>query len=625
MNSFRQTAPAPLTPIPFAVPSPTETALPNGLKIVLLPDNRLPLVSVRLAFLSGDADEPRDRNGATSALTAMLNEGTQTRSSKQLAEEIERLGASISASSGADHTLIGASALSLYRADVLRLLAEMILSPTFPENELALYRQNSIENIKFQRSQPSFLANEQMARILYGEHPYSIVSPSVADLENITREKLIELHRRIFVPNNAIMFVVGDFQIDELTAEIEDLFGEWQAGEVSRADHPPLPVREKITLTMVDRPGSAQSNIIIGNLAIERANPDYFPVLVMNQVLGAGASSRLFMNLREAKGYTYGAYSRLNTRRNAGDFESTAEVRTAVTGDALKEFFFELNLIRDQKVTDEELQDAKNFLAGVFPIRAETQEGLTNLIVSQKLYDLPADYLETYRDKINAVTVEEIARAAEKYVLPHLSAMVIVGDVGEILPQIAGYSDAVEIFDTEGNAKNMEDYTEQNANETADAGGDWELILNFQGQQLPISLSLEQNGETVSGTIESMLGTGEINDGKIAGNKLSAVAAIEFQGQKLDLNISGIVSGDSLNGTINTPVLPVPVEFAGTRKKDGVTVTQKKKAEKAEKTSRAIAAGFPPNLIFFLPRRSAFIRGQIIHQTLLEITYFQLE
>ena len=565
-ESFRQNAPAPLTSIPFNVPSPFETELANGLKIVLLPDNRLPLVSLRLAFLSGDADEGREQTGLTSALTAMISEGTMNRSSRQLAEEIERLGAAISASSGADHTIVGASALSLYRPDVLRLLAEMILQPTFPENELSLYKQNTVENLKYQRSQASFLANEQMARILYGEHPYSIVSPSVTDVEKFTRENLQNLHRRIFVPNNAILFVVGDFEREELIGEIEDLFGDWKAGEINRGEFSAPGAREKTTLTIVDRPGSAQTNIVLGNLAIERANPDYFPVLVMNQVLGAGASSRLFMNLREEKGYTYGAYSRLNTRKTAGDFESTAEVRSTVTGDSLREFFYELNRIRDEKVSDEELTDAKNFLTGVFPIRAETQEGLTNLIVSQKLYDLPADYLETYREQINRVTAEDIARAAEKYVLPEQIAVVVVGDAGDILPQIKEFTETVEIFDAEGNIKNMEEYTTPNTGETADVSGDWDLTISFQGQNLPVSLNLGQDGEIVTGSMESMLGTGEISSGKIEGDKLNAVAAIEFQGQKLDLNLSGKVSGDSISGTINTPMIPMPIEFSGSRK-----------------------------------------------------------
>ncbi len=211
------------------------------------------------------------------------------------------------------------------------------------------------------------------------------------------------------------------------------------------------PVRDSRSLTIVDRKGSAQSNIVLTHLGVKRTDPDYFPLIVMNQVLGAGASSRVFMNLREEKGYTYGAYTRLGSKKLAGDFEATAEVRTAVTGDSLKEFFYELERIRDDKVGDEELADAKNFLTGVFPIRAETQEGLTNLIVNQHLYCLPENYLQTYRENVDAVTVDDVQRIAIKHVRPDEMAIVIVGDAGEVLTQAKEYAETVEIFDTDGN------------------------------------------------------------------------------------------------------------------------------------------------------------------------------
>ena len=564
-EEFRKTAPEPLEPIAFDISKPFETKLSNGLKIVIFENNRLPLVSFRLAFFSGDADEPKDATGITSALASMLNEGTRNYTSKQSAEEIERLGANISASSSSDFTIIAASGLSLYTADIFRLFSELILLPVFPESELNLYKQNTIESLKFQRSQPDFLANEQMARILYGEHPYSIVSPKPADVEKLTRSQLEEFHHQKFIPNNAILIVVGDVNKDEFLKEIENHFGKWQTGITSENENPALPERKNRTLTIVDRPGSAQSNIVLGNIAIKRTNPDYFPVILMNQVLGAGASSRIFMNLREEKGYTYGAYSRVDTKKLSGEFEATAEVRTSVTGDSLKEFFYELNRIRDEKVSEQELQDAKNFLAGVFPIRAETLEGLTSLIVSQKLYDLPEDYLQTYRENVNAVTVEDVSRVAKKYIHPNEIAIVIVGDGEDVLQQAKSYADEIEIFDTEGNVKNMEDYGKETTSETAEISGKWSLTLDFQGQQFPVTLSLEQDGENVSGNIESMLGAGEISDGKISGNKFSAVASTDFQGQQLELNLTGKIDGDSMNGTVNTQMIPVPIEFSGTR------------------------------------------------------------
>ncbi|MCD9187424.1 MAG: insulinase family protein [Pyrinomonadaceae bacterium] len=565
MNDFRKTAPAPLAPIPFNLPKPFETELENGLKVVIIEDKRFPLVSLRLAFFKGDANEPKDAVGLNSSVTSMLSEGTENYSSAELAEEIERLGANISASSSDDSTIIAASALSLYTSDVLRLLSEMILRPTFPENELDLYRRNMLESLKYQRSQSSFLANEQTARILYGEHPYANISPTPADIEKLTREKLIDYHAKNFIPNDAIFFAVGNVERDELLAELNDKFGKWEKGTVETKEFPAPPERTERTLTIVDRKGSAQSNIVISSLGINRTHPDNFPVLLMNQILGAGASSRIFMNIREEKGYTYGAYSRFDTKKLAGEFEATAEVRNDVTGASLKEFFYELNRIRDEKVSEEELQDAKSYLTGVFPIRAETQEGLTGLIVAQKLHGLPEDYLQTYHANVNAVTVEDISRVANQYIQPAKVAIIIVGDAEEILEQVRDYSEKIEIFDTEGNPREIEKYMQNETAANANAGGNWDLTIDFQGQKIPVSLKLEQDNEDVNGKLESMLGEGKISGGKVRGTKVSAVAVTEMQGQLLEISISGNIDGDSISGTLSAPVIPVPLEFTGKR------------------------------------------------------------
>ena len=450
---FRKSAPEPLAPISFAIPQPAQATLSNGLRVIVFEDERLPLVSFRLAFHSGDINDPAGATGMTSAMASMLTEGTENYTSRQLAEKIERLGAGIGASASDDFTTVSASSLSLYSTEVLGLMAEVVLRPTFPEDELDLYRRNTVEHLKFQRSQPGFLAGEQAARLIYGEHPYSKVSPNAADIEKLDRAKLARFHAANFIPNNAMFIAVGDVTRDELSAELNEYFGDWRQGTTGWDKFEAPPARTSRSLTIVDRPGSAQSNIVLTNLGIKRTDPDYFPMIVMNQVLGAGASSRVFMNLREEKGYTYGAYTRLGTKRLAGDIEATAEVRTAVTGESLKEFFYELNRIRDDKVGDDELADAKNFLTGVFPIRAETQEGLTNLIVNQHLYGLPDDYLQTYREHVDAVTVDDVQRVAVKHVRPDEMAIVIVGDAKAVLPQAKDYAESVEIFDTDGNLK----------------------------------------------------------------------------------------------------------------------------------------------------------------------------
>lgn len=559
-----KTAPKSLAPVPFNVPEAKRTRLDNGLRVVVIEDSRLPLVSFRLAFLSGDADDPGDSVGLTSALASMLAEGTENYSSRTLAEKIERLGASIGANSSDDFTIVSASTLALYRSEVLQLMAEIVFRPTFPENELDLYRRNTVEHLKFQRSQPNFLAGEQKARILYGRHPYSRASPTAADVESITAEDLADFHRRLFVSNNAVLIVVGDVEFDPLLAEIREHFDGWQPGAVDQrrfARPTPLDARR---LTIVDRPGSAQSNIVLSNLGIRRDDPDYFAQLVMNQVLGAGASSRVFMNLREEKGYTYGAYTRLDARRDAGDFEATAEVRTAVTADSLKEFFYELDRIRNEDVAEQELNDAKNFLTGVFPIRAETQEGLTNLIVSQELYGLPEDYLNTYRDNVNAITVEDVRRVAGKYIHPDRMSLVIVGDAGEILEQARDYAADIEIFDTDGGRKDLAQF-EARDGEAADFSGVWKLDLDFQGQKVPVKLTVEQSETSIAGSLETVLGNGEITGGSVRGDSFSATANTDIQGQSVEFVISGKLENDAISGTISTAIIPDSLAFTGVR------------------------------------------------------------
>lgn len=560
---FRKTPPAPLEPVSFEIPKPHQTKLKNGLRVIIFEHERLPLVSFRLAFGCGDVNDPADWPGLTSAITSMLTEGTEAYTSLQLAEKTERLGAGITANSSDDFTIVSASSLSLYSSEILHLMAEVVLRPTFPENELDLYRRNTVENLKFQRSQPGFLAGEQAARLVFGEHPYSRVSPKAADIEKLTREKLVDFHAAAFVSNNAMFIVVGDVVRDEIVAEIDDLFGDWQPGDEEKYDFPAPPARKERSLTIVDRPGSAQSNIVLTNLGIGRSDPDYFPLVVMNQVLGAGASSRVFMNLREEKGYTYGAYTRVECKKLAGDIEATAEVRSAVTGDSLKEFFYELDRIRTETVGEAELEDAKNFLTGVFPIRSETQEGLTNLIVNQHLYGLPEDYLQTYRDHVDAVTVDDVLRIANKIVRPDEMAIIIVGDAEEVLPQAREYAASVEIFDTDGNAQEISKYALSGKAETADVGGKWALNVDFQGQQLPVSLTLKQDGEHVSGILETMLGDGKITDGKVTGNKLAATANAEMQGRPLEFLITGKVDGGAMSGTLTAPIVPEPLPFSG--------------------------------------------------------------
>jgi zinc protease len=446
-EDFRRQPPAPLPPRALNLPAPTETTLGNGLRVVLVEQERLPLVSFRLAFRTGDAFDPPELPGLADLLSDVLVEGTQTRTSRQIAEHVARFGATLSAGASSDYTTVAASSLSAFAEEVLELLADVALRPSFPEDELNLVKSNAQQNLIAQRAQPSFLASEAVARVLFGEHPYSVVSPTPESLEALTRERLLSQHRAKFVPNNAVLLVAGDVNRDSILARVEELFGGWQPGEVEEPHFPAPPELKGRTVYVVNRPGSAQTNIVVANRGLRRTDPDYFPVLVMHTILGGTASARMFMNLREDKGYTYGAYTQLDARRYAGSFRATAEVRTPVTGASLKEIFYELERIRDEDVSGKELTDAKSYLTGIFPIRLETQEGLVEQLLQIRMHNLPPDYLETYRERIMSVTLEDVRRVANLYVMPGGAAVVLVGDAAEVREQAAPYADRVEDFD----------------------------------------------------------------------------------------------------------------------------------------------------------------------------------
>lgn len=565
-EDFRRQPPPPLTPRPINIPQPFETTLPNGLQVVIVEDRRLPYVTYRLALRTGTAHDPKDLPGLTDMMATMLTEGTEKRTSRQIAEEVARLGAQLSAGANSDYTTVSAAGLSIYGDRLLELMADVALHATFPENELALVKQNTKQALIAQRAQPSFLANERLSRVLFGEHPYSVISATPQSVDAITRDRIREFHRARFIPNNAVLVIVGDVQRAQLLKQVEQLFGSWQKGEAASTSFPAPPARTERTIYLVDRPGSQQSNIVIADLGIARTSPDYFPLLMMNTVLGGTPSARLFMNLREKRGYTYGAYSNLDARRMAGSLRASAEVRTPVTGASLKEFFSELERIRNEAVSDEELKNAKSYLAGVFPIRLETQDGLIDQLVQIKMYGLPADYLQTYRERVMAVTKEDVQRVARQYIAPDRVAIVIVGDGSAIMDQIKPYGQRIEIYDSAGNPK-APAAGGGAAAAPAEIAGTWAVdVLAPNGQSIPVTLVLERDASGLRGVIRSQLGDAAFKSVTANGNGFEARSTMMLQGQEVELTVSGRVEGERLSGTINIPNFP-PLSFTGTRAK----------------------------------------------------------
>ena len=566
-EDFRKRAPEPLASKPLSIPKPFETVLPNGLRVVMLEDKRLPLVSYRLAFRTGSANNPADMPGMMNILAGLLNEGTENNTSKQIADQIARMGATLGAGSTSDQTTVTASALSMYSNQLLELLADVSLRPTFPENEIEITKQNSKQGLIQQRAQPAFLAGERLAHTMFGAHPYSVVSATPESIDAITRAKLQSFHREMFIPNNAVLFVVGDVERVALLKRINELFGAWEKGQPVSSNFPSPPVRKERGIYLVDRPGSAQSTIVIANMGIPRSSPDYFPMLVLHTMLGGSFSPRLDQNLRENKGYTYGAQSVFDTRRTAGTFRATSEVRTAVTGASLKEFFFELDRIRTEPVPDRELTDNKAFLTGLLPIRIETQEGLIDQLVQIKMLDLPDNYLQVYRERVNAVTAADIQRVAQKYVTTDKVAIVIVGDATAIMDQIKPYASTIEIYDAGGKRKEMTATTTTSTGAMMSAAGTWSLeITGPTGNQMPATLNIKQDGNKISGTVTSQLGESELKPTTLNGSNFDATLVLNMGGQPIDAQVSGTVDGETMKGTITLPSI-APLPFTGKRNK----------------------------------------------------------
>ena len=551
---FRNHAPAPLPSHPISIPAAHETVLANGLSIVVVEDHRLPLVSYRLAFRVGGAFDPPALPGLTDLLAGLLPEGTESRSSREIADEVARMGASLSAGANSDYTIVAASALSEFNDEILSLMADVVLHPSFPENEVELAKQNTKESLRQQRAQPSFLASEMVSRVMFGNHPYALVAPTPESIDLVTRDEFVKFHRQRLVPNSAVFIVVGDVKQEQIVKQLQSLFSSWERGADLVTNFPAPPVRTKKTAYLVDRRGSAQSNIVIANSGIVRTSPDYFPMLLMHTVLGANASSRLFMNLREEKGYTYGAYTNLDARRTAGTFRATAEVRTPVTGDSLKEFFYELNRIGNAPVSEKEINDAKSYLTGVFPIRLETQEGLTDQLVQIKMLNLPIDYLQHYRERVQAVTVAEIQRVAQKYIKPEEAAVIVVGDGKAVLDQIKPYCPDIEIYSTSGKRKSLD------APATTDIEGTWSIEVETPlGQSIPATLTLTRAGQGFAAKIVSEMGDADLGVVEPTDNSLQATAFLEMDGHKVEAEIVARFSGDQVEGTLklqNTPSLP---------------------------------------------------------------------
>ena len=434
------------------LPKPVEAKLKNGLTVLILEDHRAPFVSLQLHIDgAGALFEPMGMAGLANATAQMLREGTKTQNSIQLAGEIDRLGASIGAGAafGAPDMVLSASGLSDNFDSWFAIATEILLEPSFPADELEKLKQRMRVQLREQRSAANFLLSERFNRAVYGEHPAAEVSATVESIDQLTRDRLVQWHHDRFAPQNALLGIAGDVKAKELIAKLEKRLAGWHRNQVTETWPPnPIAVSARKVL-LVNRPNSVQTTVALGNIAIDRKNPDYMAMVVMNDIIGGGASARLFLNLREEKGYTYGVYSGFSALRYPGPWRAGGNMRTEVTDGALVEFFKEIRRIRDEKVPSKELEESKRSIIASFALSLEQPSQVLNFAITRKLYGLPADYWDGYASKIAAVTAEDVQRVARKYLNPDTLQLVAVGDASKIKSVLEKYG-AVEVYDANG-------------------------------------------------------------------------------------------------------------------------------------------------------------------------------
>jgi zinc protease len=416
------------------VPAIDKRTLPNGLQVWVVPMHKVPTVHLQFVAAGQDPSSP----GLGSLTADMLDEGAGTRSSLEIADAVDYLGAQLETDSGWDAAYVDLQVPVARLKQALPIMADVILRPTFPEAELKRLKEERLASLVEAEDDPEQLIRLAFPRIVYGPaHPFG--KPLVgtpAALQSFTTESLRHYYRQHYQPRTSVLIVAGDVTTAAVLPAITTAFGGWTGG----ASPPPpraTPAEQLTTrhVYLVDKPGAAQSQIRIGWLGVPRSTPDYFALRVMNTVLGGAFTSRLNNNLREVHGYAYGASSAFEMRRAAGPFYAAAGVQTDKTSEALTEFFNELTRIHEP-VPAAELEKAKNYLALQLPRAFETERDVVASLAQQFVYALPADYYATYADRVGAVTAADVKRVADKYIQPDKFAVVVVGDRKVIEPGI---------------------------------------------------------------------------------------------------------------------------------------------------------------------------------------------
>ncbi len=455
-DSFDRTAmPKPEGNPDFAPPKVTRRKLSNGLELIVAERHELPILSMRLVVKGGATQAPAGKEGLGSLTAALLTEGTTDRDALELAQELAEIGANLDATADAESFGLSLSTLTRHTDKALDLFADVVLNPSFPAKDLERLRLQRLAALLRQKDDATSIAGIVLPKLLYGEkHAYGRPESGTPEsVKAITRDDVVALHEKLFLPNNAALIVVGDTTADAIAAKLEKALASWKPGDAPDVSAPEAPSDLKPGVYLVDKPSAAQSVLAVGQVGVPRNTPDYFAISVLNAVLGGQFSSRINLNLREAKGYTYGARSRFDYRLGAGPFEATTSVATGVTRPALAELVKELtDVVGERPVTEAELAFAKDRLVKGFPSRFETNSGMAGALADLVLYGLPDDYYTTFQSKVEGVTPADVARAAVKYLDFDKMAVLVVGDRAAIEEELGElpFAKTIHQLDAEG-------------------------------------------------------------------------------------------------------------------------------------------------------------------------------
>lgn len=412
--------------------------LPNGLRVVVVQQHEQPAVSLRLLVRAGQAQDPKEKPGVAALTGALLDQGTRTKSASQLAEAIDYVGGGLSTGAGSDLSFINVLVMKHDFGLGLELLSEVARQPAFAAEEVERQREQMLSTLKVNYQDPDYVADTIADRLIYGFHPYGM--PASGTPESITRvgrDDLVAFHQAHFVPNNAILAIVGDVTADEAFGGAQRVLGDWARRDVPPVEisEPPAPTRRII---VVDRPGAVQTEVRVGHLGIPRKHDDYLALNLATRILGGEGANRLHGVLRSERGLTYGAEANLAALKQTGDIMAKTDTRSDATAEVLRLVVDEFSRLLREPVGERELEGAKAYITGNFPLTIEVPDAIAMQVLNALFFDLDVKDLETFRERVLRVTPDMIQRAAQTYINPARLAIVLVGDAKIFLPTLKG-------------------------------------------------------------------------------------------------------------------------------------------------------------------------------------------